>query len=258
MNLLSIVCLLLIAIPTFGMNKDIVINNPFYLRARIHDFQSANVQFEITRNRYQRSCRMYQFTIRHNDDKVYSMPNQYLTFWRNSLELKHLTVGKYNICATICSEYFKRTFSIKNILKKTYPSKPISTCVSIDIYRTHFLILTLYLLVITILIFSQIIFSLRKRKFQARIKTVLVELERSLQRWHTPSASSTTIDKIRSSTNTLHDFFIQSASSIEHYVEPLFHITPDKHEPSQPTFFHIDSSYEDQQEFAQRYRDDTK
>jgi hypothetical protein len=159
--------------------KEIIIENPFYLRARIHDSQTASVLFEIAQENDQRLCRMYKFTIRRNHDYPYSMPEQNLTFWRNSLELKHLAVGDYKICAIICSEYLKQYDEMFN------HSIPISTCVDIHVYRSHFLILTLYFLVFLILAFSQIIFTLRKRKFRARIQTALIDVENALQKWYT-------------------------------------------------------------------------
>jgi hypothetical protein len=161
---------LILTICLFGMIdgfKEIIVENPFYLRARIYDSQTANVLFEIAQENEQRICRMYKFTIHRNDDHSYSMPEQNLTFWRNSLELKYLTIGDYKICAIICSEY-DENFN---------HSIPISTCINIRTYRSHFLILTLYFLVFLILAFSQINFTLRKRKVRARIQTALIDAE---------------------------------------------------------------------------------
>ncbi|CAF4254331.1 unnamed protein product [Rotaria sp. Silwood2] len=189
MSLLCIVCLLSIPIQILGNIKETIVENPFYLRARMHDSQTANVQFEIALNINQRSCQMYKFTIRH-DDNFYSMPEQNLTFWRNSLELKYLSVGNYRICAIICSEYSKPYHSLYYIFKKENSLKPISACVNIYAYRSHYLILTLYLLVFLVLAFSQISFSLRKRRFEARMKDNLIKFENTSQKWHSISTLS--------------------------------------------------------------------
>ncbi|CAF1563463.1 unnamed protein product, partial [Rotaria sordida] len=223
MNLLFIVCLLSIPDHIVGIIKEIIVENPFYLRARMYDCQTANVQFEIAQNNNHRLCQMYKFTIRHNDEDLYSMPEQNLTFWRNSLELKHLTVGHYRICAIICSEYLKQYHSLYYIFKKTNPLKPITTCVTIYAYRSHFLILTLYLLVFIFLCFSQIIFSLRKRNFQVRIKKSLIKFENNLQKWHTTSTSSIS-NHSRHSSYILQNCFTLSASSIENSIASLFHL----------------------------------
>ncbi|CAF4464740.1 unnamed protein product, partial [Rotaria sp. Silwood2] len=61
MSLLCIVCLLSIPIQILGNIKETIVENPFYLRARMHDSQTANVQFEIALNINQRSCQMYKF-----------------------------------------------------------------------------------------------------------------------------------------------------------------------------------------------------
>jgi hypothetical protein len=154
--------------------KEIIIENPFYLRARMYDSQTASVLFEIAQINEQRTCRMYKFTIRRNHEQIYFMPEQNLTYWRNSLELKHLAVGDYRICAIICSEYDENS---KN------HSIPISTCVNIRVYRSHFLILTLYFLVILILAVSHINFTLRKREIRARIQSALIDAENHFKRW---------------------------------------------------------------------------
>lgn len=162
---------------------DIIVEQPFYLRARIHDSQSATVQFEIARDNAQRSCQRYKFMIRRNHDYFYAMPEQNLTFWRNTLELKHLSAGRYRICAIICSEYLVRSLvPTHEVFRRKNHSIPIETCVHIRAYRSHFLVLTLYILVFIFLAFSQMIFTFRKRKFRARITSTLMEIENSLQK----------------------------------------------------------------------------
>ncbi len=224
------VFLLGISMPTVGGIKDTIVESPFYLRARIHDSQTASVQFEIARENNQRTCQMYKFTIRRNREYPYSMPEQNLTFWSNSLELKHLAAGEYRICAIICSEYLKQAHSY---LKKNN-SLPISTCIDIHVYRSHFLVLTLYFLVVLILTFSQIIFTLRKRKFQARIKTALVEIEDILHKWRTDETLLTS-DEQRQSYCILQNLVTLPASPVEHSITSPFH---------PPIVFHLDMSSE--------------
>ena len=192
--------------------KEIIVESPFYLRARIYDSQTASVLFEIAEENDQRICQMYKFTIRRNDDYPYSMPEQNLTFWRNSLELKYLPVGDYKICAIICSEYLQQSYD-----QSFNQSMPISTCVNIHAYRSHFLILTLYFLVFLILAFSQIIFTLRKRKIRAHIQTALIDVENTLQKWHT-----TQTNDHPQSYSILQSLVTLPASPIDHSV--VFHL----------------------------------
>jgi hypothetical protein len=173
---------------------------------------------------------MYKFTIRRNREYPYSMPEQNLTFWSNSLELKHLAAGEYRICAIICSEYLKHAHSY---LKKNH-SIPISTCIDIHVYRSHFLVLTLYLLVVLILTFSQIIFTLRKRKFQARIKTALIEIEDILHKWRTDETLLTSDEHIQSYC-ILQNLVTLPASPVKHSITSPFH---------PPIVFHLDMSSE--------------
>ncbi|CAF1387825.1 unnamed protein product [Rotaria magnacalcarata] len=229
MSLLFSLCLLSIPIGIFANNTYNVTLSPFYLRARIHDSRTADIQFEIEQNNTQRECRTYEFTIRHNDKNSYSMPQQNLTFWRNSLELTQLTVGKYNICAIICSEYLKTNDSYDKILKKRASLEPIAACVTIRVYRSHFLILTLYILVFIILVFLQITFTLRKRKFHAQIQHSLAEFKHMLHKWNAAQEHMTSTVR-RHSSSTLHDLFTQSASSIEHSIASLLHLTAEEHQ----------------------------
>jgi len=224
MLLLFLICLFGISIEIIEASTEIIVENPFHIRARIHDAQTATVQFEIGRQNDQRTCQMYKFTIRRNSEHPYSMPEQNLTFWRNSLELKHLPVGDYMICAIICSEH----------LKESNHSIPISACVNIHANRSHFLILTLYILVFLILAFSQTIFTLRKRKIKARIKTALIEVENTLQKWRTASDDHT------HSYSILQSLLNLPASPIEHSTTSPFHPPIEEHRPSHPIIFHLD------------------
>jgi hypothetical protein len=239
MVLLFIICLIGISIQTVGAIKEILVENPFYLRARIHDSQTASVQFEIAHENDQRTCQMYKFTIRRNHESSYSMPEQNLTFWRNSLELKHLAVGDYRICAIICSEYLKQPHSYYQMFQKKHRSTPISACVNIHTYRSHFLILTLYILVFLILTFSQIIFTLRKRKIQARIKTALIEVESTLQKWCTAQTSSESGDHTQTY-RILQSLVTLPASPVEYSITSPFHSSIEEHRPSHPIIFHLD------------------
>jgi hypothetical protein len=165
------------------------------------------------------------------------MPEQDLTFWRNSLELKHLPLGDYRICAIICSEYLKQPRSYYEIFNKRNHSIPISACVNIHVDRSHFLILTLYILVFLILAFSQTIHTLRKRKIKARIKTALIEVENTLQKWRT---AQTTSDDHTHSYSILQSLITLPASPIEHSATSPFHLPTEEHRPSYPITFHLD------------------
>ncbi len=217
-------------------SQEILVESPFYLRARIHDSHTANVQFEIADENNQRICQMYKFTIRRNQEPPYSMPEQNLTFWRNSLELKHLTVGNYRVCAIICSEHLRQTkFHYKNYMKKNR-TMPITNCVRFKASRSHSLVLTLYILVLIFLIFSHIIYSLQKRQFQARVKMALTEIESSVQKWRSnPSACSST--EHLQSTTILQNVIILPVSPVEHSV-----LTPvqSNDDVEHPITFHLE------------------
>ncbi|CAF0841636.1 unnamed protein product [Adineta ricciae] len=183
-----------------GMNKEIIVDSPFHLRARIFDSRTAHVQFEISGKDEQRRCEKYQFTVRRNQETPYSMPEQNLTYWRNSLELQHLPVGQYQVCAIICSEHSQHAkYHYKSYMKKNR-TLPITACVSFRVLRAHLLILTLYVFVIMFLAISQMIFSLRKRQFHQRIKLALTEVENSLTKWRTTQAPPPSIDQTQSYT----------------------------------------------------------
>ena len=147
------------------------------------------------------------------------MPEQNLTFWRNSLELKELNAGRYQVCAIICSEASNR-------------SLPITTCVQFDAYRSHFLVLTLYVLVLTFLGFSHMIFSVRKRKLQARITMALIEVENSLQKRRTTQSSTP-------AGSTLHSIVDLPAAPAA--IEPS---TNDDRYKRRPAVFHLDMDNE--------------
>lgn len=221
-------CLFIFPVQIVQGVTDIIVERPFYLRARIRDSHTASVKFEIAEADEQRTCQRYKFTIRRNRERPYSMPEQNLTFWRNSLELKHLAAGKYRICAILCSEHDQATIS-----SGQNSTAPISACLTIRAYRSHFLVLTLYVLVVTFLAFSQMVFTLRKRKFQARIKTTLVEVEHALQKWR----SSQVTTQQPGSYNTLQSLVTLPAS-------PILTVTDDQ-DPrrlSSPIIFHLDTS----------------
>jgi hypothetical protein len=220
-------------------SKEIIVEKPFYLRARMHDSQTATVEFEIAGENNQRTCQMYKFTIRRNNEYPYSMPEQNLTFWSNSLELKHLAAGDYNVCAIICSERLRQTKSHYQLYVKNNHTTPIIACVSFHAFRTHLLILTLYILVFIFLTISQIIFSLRKRQFQARIKMALIEVENSLQKWRTAQA---TTDHTQSYT-ILQSLLTLPGTPIEHSVASLPQINDDEHHP---VVFHLEIPNEHQ------------
>jgi hypothetical protein len=241
MVLLHLVCLLASSIQMVEAYKDIIVEHPFYLHARIYDSQSAHVKFEIDRENNQRTCQMYKFTIRRNREHPYSMPEQNLTYWTNSLELKHLAVGNYRICAIICSEHIKKSHTYYIFNKKNY-STPITNCIKIRSSGSHFLILTLYILVVIILVFSQIVFTLRRRKVKARIKAALIEVENTIQKWRSSQASSISNEN-RQSCTILQNLITLPASPLEHSVTTSsFHPMVDEHRLSQPVIFHLENS----------------
>lgn len=198
-------------------SKEILVKNPFYLRARIYDSHSANVQFEIAGETKYRTCQMYKFTVRRNREPVYSMEEQNLTYWRNSLELKDLAAGDYRVCAIICSEHLRQLkYHYENYLKKTNRTSPITACVNFQAFRPHLLILTLYILVFIFLVGSHTVYSLRKRQFQARMKMALVEVESTLQKWRSnPPPPPPTTEPTLSST-TLQNLVPLPTSPVEH------------------------------------------
>ena len=236
-------CLFIFPVQRVEGVTDIVVETPFYLRARVRDSQTASVKFEIAHENDQRTCQRYKFTIRRNREPSYSMPEQNLTFWRNSLELKDLAAGKYRICAILCSEHSQKT-----IFPRQNRTKPITACVAIRAYRSHYLVLTLYVLVVTILAFSQLVFTLRKRKFQAKVKTALVEVEHVLQKWRSSQGNSSTTNQ-PTSYSILQSLLTLPASPIEHSVSaPVLTVTDedDSRRPSHPVVFHLDASDEPQ------------
>ena len=223
-------------------SKEILVERPFYLRARILDVHTANVLFEIADENNQRTCQMYKFTVRRNEERTYSMPEQNLTYWRNSLELKHLAAGKYRVCAIICSEHLRQAkFHYKNYAKKNRTA-PIKACVVFNAYRSHLLILTLYILVLIILLFSHIVYSLRKRQFQARMKLALIEIENSVQKWRSNPSTAASNEHIHSTT-ILQNVVTLPTSPIEHAVlpQPSAQSSNDEHHP---IIFHLESTTE--------------
>jgi hypothetical protein len=254
MLVLHVAVVLVLRLELVQATKEVIIQKPFYLRARLHDTHAATVIFEIAPEKDQRSCQMYKFTIRRNRENLTSMPEQNLTFWRNSLELKHLSAGQYRVCAIICSEQLRAHPHQPQHLDKKNRSIPISTCVEFQAYRSHFLVLTLYVLVLILLTLSQITFSLRKRKIQARIKLALVEVENSLQKWRSSQTN------FSSAENTPCYSILQSivhlpASPVEHSLSSPAslitthdqpHASPAVHfqlEPSNETFTAISETH---------------
>ncbi|CAF1032160.1 unnamed protein product [Adineta steineri] len=239
---ICLIYLLILPIVMVGAIKEIVVEKPFYLRARVQDSQTASVLFEIEDTNNQRSCLMYKFTIRHNREYPYSMPEQNLAFWRNSLELKHLDAGDYRICAIICSEFLKKksNFTSEKFISKNR-SIPITACITIHAYRSHFLILTLYILVAIILVFSQFIFTLRKRKIKARIKSALAEVETTLHNWRNTQTSSPSIDHTQSY-SILQSLVTLPASPIDYSKNSLTPSTTEQRRPTHPVIFHIENS----------------
>jgi hypothetical protein len=234
MVLLFIVFIFIFPAQIKGVNKEIIVESPFYLRARIHDTQTASVLFEIALENNQRTCQMYKFTIRRNSEYPYSMSEQNLTFWRNSLELKHLAVGHYKVCAIICSEHLRSPKFHYEFNEKRNRTTPITACVQFDAFRPHLLVLTLYILVFIFLTISQVMFSLRKRQVQARIKMALIELENTVQKWRTNTETSG--DHMQSYT-ILQSLITLPASPVEHSSSQPHLIEDEQH----PIIFHLDS-----------------
>ena len=200
MLLIHITCMLIFPRFVRGINKEIIVDSPFHLGARIFDSRTAHVQFEISGKDEQRRCEKYQFTVRRNQETPYSMPEQNLTYWRNSLELQHLPVGQYQVCAIICSEHSQHVkYHYESYMKKNR-TLPITACVNFRVLRAHLLILTLYVFVIMFLAISQMIFSLRKRQFHQRIKLALTEVENSLTKRRTTQERPPSIDQTHSYT----------------------------------------------------------
>jgi hypothetical protein len=222
-------------------SKEILVESPFYLRARIHDSHTASVLFEIARENNQRTCQMYKFTIHRNEELPYSMPEQNLTYWRNSLELQHLPAGKYRVCVIICSEHLRQAkLHYKNYGKKNR-TIPVKACVEFQAFRSHFLVLTLYILVIIFLVFSHIVYSLRKRQFQARMKLALIEIENTVQKWRSNPQTNTSSEHIQSTT-ILQSVIILPTSPVEYSVPaPPVQSNNDEHHP---IIFHLESTNE--------------
>ena len=246
MALMPLAYVVLVSLTAVDAMKEIIVESPFYLRARVHDSQTASVQFEIARENDQRTCRMYKFTVRRNRETAYAMPEQNLTFWRNSLELKHLAVGEYRICAVICSEHGHPLNSTLSLLLRTNRTRPITACLNIRAFRSHFLILTLYFLVFTFLALSQLMFTLRKRKVHARIKLALAEVEHAVQKWRTSQTPSASIDQTQSYA-ILQSLVTLPASPIEHSISsPMLPTNDDDDEPFNrttcPIIFHLDET----------------
>ena len=235
MVLLFIIYIFIFPAQILGGNQSTIVNTPFYLRVRIHDSHSASVLFEIPRKEDHRICEMYKFTIRHNNENPYSMPEQNLTYWRNSLELTHLAAGHYNVCAIICSEQLPRLKSHYQQYLNKNRTIPVTTCVAFDAVRSHLLILTLYILVFIILIFSQVIYSLRKRQIQARIKLALIEVENSLQKWR---SNTETLNDHSQSCAILQSLVTLPASPVEHSTTQIQSSDDEQH----PIIFHLDYS----------------
>ena len=227
-----------------GTSKEILVKNPFFLRARIYDSHSANVQFEIAGETQYRTCQMYKFTVRRNREPVYSMEEQNLTYWRNSLELKDLAAGHYRVCAIICSEHLRQSkYHYEKYLKKNRTT-PITTCLTFQAFRPHLLILTLYILVFIFLVGSHTVYSLRKRQFQARMKMALVEVESTLQKWRSNPTSPPTTEPTLSST-TLQNLVPLPTSPVDHSTLPspslVEQANSDEH---QEIIFHLDNPNE--------------
>ncbi|CAF4480977.1 unnamed protein product, partial [Rotaria magnacalcarata] len=66
MALFLIGFILLLPTKISGSSKEIIVLDPFYVRARMYDSHTTTVQFEVGRETDQRTCEMYKFTIRHN------------------------------------------------------------------------------------------------------------------------------------------------------------------------------------------------
>ena len=144
-------------------------------------------------------------------------------------------MGNYRICAIICSEHLKTSHSSYEVFVKRNRTAPISACVNIHAYRSHFLVLILYILVFLILLFAQIMFSLRKRKFRARIKAAVIDVENNLQKWRTAQ----TTDEPHAY-NILQTIVSVPAAPIEHAVTTPYHPSLEEHRPSHPIIFHLE------------------
>ncbi|UJR37372.1 hypothetical protein I4U23_030080 [Adineta vaga] len=220
-----------------GVDKEIIVESPFYLRARILDSHTVNVQFEIGRENEQRSCQNYKFTIRRNQENPYSMPEQNLTFWRNSLELQHLSAGQYQVCAIICSEHLPHVKHHNQSYMQKNRTLSIKTCVHFQAFRPHLLVLTLYVLVIIFLTISQIIFSLRKRRFHERMKWAKMEVENSLQKLRTTQISSSAAENTQSY-NILRSLVTLPATPVDYSVpSPPIQSNDDE---QRPIIFHLE------------------
>ncbi|CAF1408745.1 unnamed protein product [Rotaria sp. Silwood1] len=235
MMVLLMIFILTYSTQILGSSKEIIVENPFYLRARIHDAHSATVQFEIAREAYQRSCQAYKFAICRNREKPYFMPEQNLTFWRNSLELKHLAEGQYRICAIICSEHLGSESYHYEKCEHKNNTAAITACVNFNAYRTHFLILTLYIVVFIFLGCSQIIFTFRKRKFKAGLAMALMEVDNIVQKMRTNQTSSTSPDDIHTY-SILQTLVTLPAAPIEHIKLGPLQFEDEEQNPSRVEF----------------------
>lgn len=234
--------LVLILFPScFNGSIEIISQHPFYLRARIHDAHSATVFFEIPEENDQRQCQKYRFTVRRNQEVPISMDEQHFTYWRNSLELKHLSVGNYNVCAIICSERIRNFTSFFEYRRNV--SLPITSCVAFKAYRSHFLILTLYILVFIFLIISQMNSSFRKRKVRDRLQVTLLELENSVQKWRASQGTTASSMEQNPSYNILQTIINLPVTPVD-YAAPSPPTTTTNINESHPIIFHLDSSHD--------------
>lgn len=232
--MLHVAVVLVLRLELVQATKEIFVEKPFYFRARVHDSHAANFFFQIPPDKEQRACQMYKFTIRRNREDPYSMPEQNLTYWRNSLELKHLATGRYRVCAIICSEQLRaRPHQFEHPDKKNL-SVPIAACVEFQAYRSHFLVLTLYFLVLLFLTLSQITYSLRKRKIRARVKLTLMEVENSILNWRSAQTNLSSAEHTPSY-SILHSIVHIPASPVEHSLSsPGTLITTNNHLQTSP------------------------
>lgn len=208
---------------SIASHSEISVETPFYLRARLLDARTAHVHFELNREEVPRTCRTYRFTIRRNREQPYAMPEQNLTYWRNSLEMQHLPAGEYHVCATVCAEQSDEHNAGNG-------TEPITACVTFPIFRLHLLVFTLYVLVVLFLVISQVIFSLRKRQFHERIKLAMVEVEGSLQKWRSAQPPSASTDRTMSY-NTLHQVLTIPTSPVDLCTPPVMQINDNEPHP---------------------------
>ena len=238
MFLLHVGVVLVLRLELVQASKEIFVEKPFYLRARVHDSHAASFFFQIPPDKDQRACQMYKFTIRRNREDPYSMPEQNLTYWRNSLELKYLATGRYRVCAIICSEQMGARPHLSQHPDKKNVSFPIPACVEFQAYRSHFLVLTLYFLVLLFLTLSQITYSLRKRKIRARVKLTLMEVENSLQNWRSAQRNLSSAEHTPSY-SILHSIVHLPASPVEHSLSSPGTLTTTNDHPQTSPVVHF-------------------